>query len=177
MTEFTVPSRADGHCEDDAAWSEMVRRYGPMDRSRLCMGEKSDFLLANAQFLVDRNSLDLIAYQTAAKDRIRWLSIQLAIARGNLAFPSQIDVWPRDEQHRDPDPVAHTLSLASQPWTLMAIAHRLQAAGHPIPKRAEAEYAAALHFLLTHVLKDPQTGLQAAAAELGDDPCKAGAAS
>lgn len=80
MTEFTVPSRADGHCEDDAAWSEMVRRYGPMDRSRLCMGEKSDFLLANAQFLVDRNSLDLIAYQTAAKDRIRWLSVQLAIA-------------------------------------------------------------------------------------------------
>lgn len=93
-----------------------------------------------------------------------------------LSFPAEIKVWPRDDQDRDPDGVAYVLSLAAQPWMLMAIAHRLQEGGRPIPKKAEAEYAAALHFLLVHVLSDPEGGLLAAKAELdGMAPAKSAA--
>lgn len=73
-----VQGRPDGHCGDDAAWKEFVERYGKMSREELGKGNMSDFALANAQFMCDRNSLGLIVYQTAVKDRIRWLSIQLA---------------------------------------------------------------------------------------------------
>lgn len=75
-----VQGRPDGHCGDDAAWKEFSERYGKMSREELAKGNISDFALANAQFMCDRNSLDLIGYQTAVKDRIRWLSIQLAAA-------------------------------------------------------------------------------------------------
>lgn len=47
-------------------------------REQLGFANMTDFHLANAVFLADRHSLDLIAYQTAAKERIRWLSAQLA---------------------------------------------------------------------------------------------------
>ena len=49
-------------------------------REDLMMGDVSDDDLANAQFLCDREDLRLIHLQTAAKDRIRWLSRQLAKA-------------------------------------------------------------------------------------------------
>lgn len=75
----TIP-RDPEHCGDDKAWDGFSSQYGDFTRSDLCMGSLSDFALANAQFMCDRNSLDLIAYQTAAKERIRWLSIQLAKA-------------------------------------------------------------------------------------------------
>ena len=65
-------STPDGH--------EMALHYGCKSRRDLCMGDLSDFELANAQFLVDRRALELIHFQTAAKDRIRWLSVQLALA-------------------------------------------------------------------------------------------------
>lgn len=72
-----VPKRDPGHCDDDAAWAMFVRQYYGQPRSR---PDLSDFALANAIFMADRNSLDLIHYQTAAKERIRWLSIELAKA-------------------------------------------------------------------------------------------------
>lgn len=75
MTDIPIPSRGPGHCDDDAAWAEFVRQYHGRPRSRPDM---TDFALANAVFLKDRNDLDLIVYQTAAKERIRWLSIRLA---------------------------------------------------------------------------------------------------
>ena len=45
----------------------------------------TDFELANAVFMADRNDLGLIVYQTAAKERIRWLSLRLAEAEAALA--------------------------------------------------------------------------------------------
>lgn len=50
------------------------------ERAKLGMGHLTDDELANAVFMADRSSLDLIAYQTAAKDRIRWLSRALEAA-------------------------------------------------------------------------------------------------
>jgi len=44
------------------------------ERAALSKGNLTDDELANAIFMADRNSLDLIVWQTAAKDRIRWLS-------------------------------------------------------------------------------------------------------
>lgn len=59
---------------------EMARRYATMARSDIGLSDRPDFALANAIFLVDRDSLDLGLIQTAAKERIRWLSVQLAIS-------------------------------------------------------------------------------------------------
>jgi hypothetical protein len=74
--------RPKGHCDSDNTWDEFSSRpeYTNPTRDRLAMGHLTDFNLANAIFLADRNSLELISYQTAAKERIRWLSIQLATA-------------------------------------------------------------------------------------------------
>lgn len=64
--------------------AEMAARCVGEDRSQLTKGDLSDFALANAQFLASRHDLDLIVYQTAAKERIRWLSAQLARAQAAL---------------------------------------------------------------------------------------------
>ncbi len=72
-----VPERGPGHCDDDAAWAEFVSQYNGQPRSRPDM---TDFALANRVFMADRGDLDLIVWQTAAKERIRWLSIELAKA-------------------------------------------------------------------------------------------------
>jgi hypothetical protein len=82
-----LPATLPGHWET-AEGREMAKRYGDMDRAALCMGDRSDLGLANAVFLIDRNSLDLIAVQTAAKERIRWLSAKLAMAQA--AFDRQV---------------------------------------------------------------------------------------
>lgn len=74
-----------GHATDHEAWREFSGRYGPMSREQLCMGVINDFALANAQYFVHRDSLDLLAHQTAAKDRIRWLSVQLAQSQASLS--------------------------------------------------------------------------------------------
>jgi hypothetical protein len=68
-----------GHWDTDEG-TEMANRSLGETRPELMMGELSDLALANAQFLVSRNSLELIHYQTAAKERIRFLSAQLARA-------------------------------------------------------------------------------------------------
>jgi hypothetical protein len=50
------------------------------ERAALAKGELTDDELANGIFMADRYSLDLIVWQTAAKDRIRWLSRALTAA-------------------------------------------------------------------------------------------------
>ena len=53
------------------------------ERAALIMGDKTDDEIANAVFLYDhRNGLESMAYLSAAKDRIRWLSRALAKATG-----------------------------------------------------------------------------------------------
>lgn len=69
-----------GHWTTDEG-TEMANRYAEMDRADLGMGHLTDLEMANAIYMADRRSLDLIMLQTAAKERIRWLSAQLAIAK------------------------------------------------------------------------------------------------
>ncbi len=72
---FTAP--VDGHWSTDEG-TEMANRYVAMDREDLAYGHMTDLELANAVYMSDRKSLDLIVMQTAAKERIRWLSAKLA---------------------------------------------------------------------------------------------------
>lgn len=68
----TPPSKWFAEGKEDPHSSDHIGKY----RKDLCMGHLTDDELANAQYLCDRKSLDLIAYQTASKERIRWLSRQ-----------------------------------------------------------------------------------------------------
>jgi hypothetical protein len=74
-----MPETMPGHW-DTAEGREMAINYAAKDRASLMMGDMSDFAFANAQFMSDRHDLDHLAYQTAAKQRIRWLSAQLALS-------------------------------------------------------------------------------------------------
>lgn len=99
-----VPPRGPGHCDDDAAWAEFARQYEGRPRSR---PDITDFALANRVFMADRSDLDLIVWQTAAKERIRWLSLALAQAASKARSerdahseraptPNPISTAPRD---------------------------------------------------------------------------------
>lgn len=60
---------------------------------------------------------------------------------------------PRNEAGAPVDPVLDVLSFAAKPWVLQSIAMSLRGGGLNIPTRAEAEMAAALHFLISHAMK------------------------
>lgn len=75
-----LPKIVPGHWDTEEG-REIALAYSDTDRSTLAKGELSDLVIANRVFLADRTDLDLIAWQTAAKQRIRWLSVQLALAR------------------------------------------------------------------------------------------------
>jgi len=59
------------------------------ERAALSMGDMSDDELANRVFMANRTDPDLIIWQTAAKDRIRWLSraLESAAAASQPADP------------------------------------------------------------------------------------------
>lgn len=75
--------RPDGHCSDDEAWAEFVGQNAGRTRADLAHGKLTDFELANRVYLASRHDLDLLSWHTAAKERIRWLSIRLAEALGD----------------------------------------------------------------------------------------------
>jgi len=85
-----VPDSMPGHW-DSSDGARMAREYVGLYREQLLKGDVSDLALANAQFLKGREDLDLIVYQTAAKERIRWLSVQLAVARGFAAPEVEVE--------------------------------------------------------------------------------------
>lgn len=70
--------------------------------------------------------------------------------RDCIRWPATRDiVLPRDVQERDPDPIAYLLGWAARPWVLASIAEVLRGAGEvEIPRKTEAELAAALHWLV-----------------------------
>lgn len=77
-----LPQTAPGHW-DTVEGRSIAEDYLKLDRASLFMGDKSDLALANAQYLEDISVgtvtfQSAIGMQTAAKERIRWLSAQLA---------------------------------------------------------------------------------------------------
>lgn len=77
MPTVDLPETLPGHWETPAG-QEMASSYLAKDRKELAHGDMTDLELANAIFMADRFDLSLIGYQEAAKQRIRWLSAQLA---------------------------------------------------------------------------------------------------
>ena len=76
-----LPKSLDGHWASEAG-HQIAVEYAGKSRADLSHAHMTDMELANAVFLANRHDLNLIHYQTAAKERIRWLSVQLAKARG-----------------------------------------------------------------------------------------------
>lgn len=84
-----LPETLPGHW-DTVDGRDMAERYLKEGRDQLGKRELSDMALANAQYLEDINVgtvtfQSAIAMQTAAKERIRWLSAHLALAELRLA--------------------------------------------------------------------------------------------
>jgi hypothetical protein len=84
----TLPDALPGHW-DTAGGREMAERYLKETRQQQTKGGLPDFVLANAQYLEDISVgtvtfQSAIAMQTAAKERIRWLSAHLALAELQL---------------------------------------------------------------------------------------------
>lgn len=79
-----LPAAMPGHW-DTPEGHEIAVDYLAKERSALAMGDLSDFHLANKQYLEEINVGPVIIHssigvQTAAKERIRWLSARLAAA-------------------------------------------------------------------------------------------------
>lgn len=77
------------------------------------------------------------------------------ITTGMLFWPDTKDiVLPRDPAGRQPDAIAYILGLAAEPWKIGALGPLLRNSGEvAVPKKAEAETAAALHWLIGLVVK------------------------
>lgn len=80
-----------GHWNTDEG-TQMANSAMQETRANLCKGHLSDFQLANAQYLASRTDLDLTLWQTAAKERIRWLSAQLAAKQAEVVHLQQVVV-------------------------------------------------------------------------------------
>jgi hypothetical protein len=87
-----LPATLPGHW-DTPAGHEMATEYAKLTRAKLGNAHRSDFAVANDVYMADRGDLDLIVHQTAAKERIRWLSVQLALAQAALAAAPLVEGW------------------------------------------------------------------------------------
>lgn len=84
LAEAALPASLPGHWTTPEG-RETALEYATKSRGDLMKGDLPDLAMANAVFLADRADLDLIHYQQAAKERIRWLSVQLALANAREA--------------------------------------------------------------------------------------------
>lgn len=94
MTE--LPQSLPGHWESEGG-REMARLYATKQRGELVLSDVSDLALANLCFLEGN-----LRNQTAAKDRIRWLSVQLALVTGELdrRVTELLEANNREVEHR-----------------------------------------------------------------------------
>jgi hypothetical protein len=100
-----LPDVLSGHWST-AEGREMAERYAAMSRADLSDAGRTDLELANALFLVDGP----IGLQTAAKERMRWLSVQLALARAEIARRDAVAcaVWgDQEDEHTEAINAAH----------------------------------------------------------------------
>lgn len=75
-----LPAVLPGHWETGEGLDK-AREYAGRSRADLAMPDRTDLALANALYLPD----GFLPIQTAAKERMRWLSVRLALAEAELA--------------------------------------------------------------------------------------------
>ncbi len=71
----------------------MAREYATKERHQLCGGQFTDMEVAFKTAMLMRGDMDFEPRLAMAKDRIRWLSVQLALAqmdRENLLLAAKI---------------------------------------------------------------------------------------
>lgn len=83
QTAGHLPTQLEGHWQSEEGHSKALE-YVTKKRSDLYKGEVPDLAVASAVYMANRCDLDLIHWQDAAKERIRWLSVQLAITNALL---------------------------------------------------------------------------------------------
>lgn len=93
---MTLPDTLPGHWMS-VAGHEMAQRYAVMDRCELAGGDRTDMEAAYDTAMIMRSDLDHEARLSVAKDRIRWLSVQLALV---TARQRKLET-ERDEAIRD----------------------------------------------------------------------------
>ncbi|MHB8287116.1 MAG: hypothetical protein ACYDD1_20905 [Caulobacteraceae bacterium] len=118
------------------------------------MADMPDFRLANAVYMADRQDIGLVAVQTAAKDRIRWLSVQLALASAKAIAPQVAADAPPAEPDRaailaflKADAAYDILSYMC--FELGSTAALFRATGDDIKRKAEDEQAHMMRWMLT----------------------------
>lgn len=92
----------------------------------------------------------------AGEEALAVLASLQRVGYANMStWPATSDiVLPRDEAGRKEDPVTTMLGLAAEPWKLSAVATLLRESGEvAIPRRYEAEMAAALHWMVGLVIR------------------------
>lgn len=80
-----IPDVLPGHWTTPAG-SIMAQEYAEKTRERLCGGQFTDMEVAARIALTTRGDLDHEARLQMAKDRIRWLSVQLAMAKDAMTL-------------------------------------------------------------------------------------------
>ena len=100
ITSITGPENAkDLPCPLPGHWNatdghEMAVRYATMTRAELHGGSSTDMMVAFEIAMLCRNDLDFEAVLASARDRIRWLSVQLALARhAEMTEAKIIQAW------------------------------------------------------------------------------------
>jgi hypothetical protein len=85
-------------------------------------------------------------------------------------------VLPRDPQDREPDKIADLLATAARPWLLVDLANLLRNADEvDVPRKMEAEVAAALHWVIGFVVRDGEGWHATYSAALDDLKARAAA--
>lgn len=74
-----IPDQVPGHWET-LAGKQMAGEYADNTRARLCGGQYTDMEIAHQTAMIGRDDLMFEPKLSMARDRIRWLSVQLAIA-------------------------------------------------------------------------------------------------
>lgn len=84
MPDFDLPPVVAGHW-NTADGQEMAARYAVMTRNQLASGQMSDMEAAFYIAMTMRDDLNHEGRLSVAKDRIRWLSVQLALRDAEIA--------------------------------------------------------------------------------------------
>jgi hypothetical protein len=92
-----LPTSAVHHWDTQAGY-EMAVKYQGLEKSVLCMGDKTDGEVAEGLRLARLSDFDLIGWQTAAKERLRWLSVQLAVKLTEYKIGSSLNLTILEKQ-------------------------------------------------------------------------------
>lgn len=91
MSGTILPDTLAGHWVS-VEGAEMARDYAGKTRDQLMGGQFSDMEVAYRTALTHRSDNDFEARLGTAKDRIRWLSAQLALANARVSAPTRLQV-------------------------------------------------------------------------------------